>query len=58
MKTLLCRWSLKHRHRSSGKADAQLRSLQQRTPGYIGHVYLCSFCHDWHVGSGKQGRAA
>lgn len=47
----------KHRHGHSAKAAAQLKSIARVDHGYDGEVYLCEFCHDWHVGrKGKRPR--
>mgnify|MGYP001619842311 CR=1 FL=1 len=35
---------------SSGKAEAQRRSILRIKPSYTGKVYLCPSCHRWHVG--------
>lgn len=46
----LCRLTKKHCHRSSGKAEAQRRSILRLEPDYTGQVYVCPACGFWHVG--------
>ncbi len=46
----------KHRHPSSGKAEAQKRSMVERfgdDPELLS-VYWCRYCRHWHVGHVRQ----
>jgi hypothetical protein len=42
-------------HKSQGAAEAHVRSLERRgiMDGKV-HVYVCFYCHQWHVGHVKQ----
>ena len=48
----LCLETKKHIHLSKSKAEAQLRSLKQKSE-YSGKVYSCIYCMGWHIGRRK-----
>jgi hypothetical protein len=52
-KTKYCAITKKVIFKSTGKAEAALRSLRAKM-GYTGRVYLCPWCHFFHLGRASK----